>query len=89
VEFNNAFFDELGRSAGVVALTDEAAERVAAAARANAPRDTEAYVNGIVVRRKFQDRAVSLVVGTDPKTMLIEAKTGNLARSIKAAGKRG
>ncbi|MBF4625546.1 HK97 gp10 family phage protein [Clavibacter sp. VKM Ac-2872] len=89
MEFNQAFFEELGRSGPVIALTDEAAERVAAAARASAPVDTHAYQEGIVVRRKFQDRAVALVVGTDPKTMLIEAKTGNLARAVKAARKSG
>jgi hypothetical protein len=89
VEFNDAFFDHLGRSAGVTALVVEGAERVAAAARASAPEKTGAYKASIGVKLKYQDRAVALVVATDPKTMLIEAKTGNLARAVKKAGRRG
>jgi hypothetical protein len=89
VQFNNAFFDELGRSAGVQALTLEAAERVAAAARSGAPVKTGAYKASIGVKLKYQSRAVALVIATDPKTMLIEAKTGNLARAVKKAGRRG
>lgn len=89
MQFNNAFFDQLGRSAGVTALTLEAAERVAETARESAPVKSGAYKASIKVKLKYQSRAVALVVATDPKTMLIEAKTGNLARAVKKAGRRG
>lgn len=89
VDFNNAFFDQLSRSPGVVALVDEATERIAATARSTAPTDTNEYRSGIVTAGKFQRRYVGLVIGTDPKTMLIESKTGNLARALRANGKGG
>lgn len=89
VEFNDAFFDRLSRSPGVAALVDQAVERVAATARANAPADTGDYRSGIVTASKLQRRYVGLVIGTDPKTMLIESRTGNLARALRANTRRG
>ncbi|GAA1736858.1 HK97 gp10 family phage protein [Microcella frigidaquae] len=83
MQFNNAFFEQLSRSPGVVSVTVEAANRVAATARENAPVDSGKYRKGIVVRKKFQRRVVALVEGTDPKTMLIESKTGNLVRALQ------
>lgn len=89
MQFNNAFFEELSRSPGVQAVTVEAANRVAATARSQAPRDSGDYAKGIVVRKKFQRRVVALVEGTDPKTMLIESKTGNLVRALQANKRSG
>lgn len=88
VDFNDSFFEQLGRSPGVVALVNTATEAIAATARGTAPTDTEDYRDGIVTEGKYQDRYVGLVVGTDPKTMLIESKTGNLARALRQNGKR-
>lgn len=85
MKFNNSFFEELGRSAGVTKLVTDKAEQIAAIARSTAPVDTGDYRDGIKVELKHQDRSVALVVGTDPKTMLIESKTGNLVRALKAA----
>lgn len=82
--FNNDFFNQLGRSPGVIAGVDAVVEEIAATARSTAPEDTGDYKNGITTAGKMQDRYVGLAVGTDKKTMLIESKTGNLAR----AGKR-
>lgn len=87
VQFSNSYFDQLSRSPGVVNLTLAAARKIAATARSTAPSATSAYRNGIVVRLKYQRRAVALVVGTDKKTMLIESKTGNLARALRAHAK--
>lgn len=84
VQFNNAYFEQLSRSPGVVRITVDAARRIAATARSTAPAATGAYRNSIVVRLKYQRRAVALVVGTDRKTMIIESKTGNLARALRA-----
>jgi len=87
VKFNNAFFEELSRSAGVVNLVTEAAEKVAATARQTAPVDSGDYRDGIKVVLKYQRRVVALVVGTDKKTMLVESKHGTLARALRANGK--
>ena len=84
IVFNNAFFNELGRSPGVVRLVDQVTEEIAETARSTAPVDSGEYRDGIQAQGKFQDRYVGLVVGTDRKTMLIEAKTGNLARALRA-----
>lgn len=89
MQFNNAFFEELGKSAGVTNLVRTVAEDVARRARASAPRDTGDYADGITVRMKVQERrSVALVVGTDPKTLLVESKTGNLVRALQTK-KRG
>lgn len=89
VDFNESFFQDLSRSAGVTNLCMGIAENIAADARSTAPVDTEAYRKGIVVRLKHQKRSVALVVATDPKSMLIEAKTGNLVKALQRAKRRG
>lgn len=89
MEFNNAFFEKLSTSPEVTALVTEAAERIAAIARETAPVDSGDYKNGIAVVVKRQKRSVALVVASDPKSMIIEAKTGNLVRALKAGRKRG
>jgi hypothetical protein len=89
VTFNNAFFEELSVSEPVTALVVEAADRVAEIARNALPRITGDYANGIGVAVKHQKRSVALVVASDPKSLIIESKTGNLARALKAAHKRG
>jgi hypothetical protein len=87
MKFDNKFFVDLGTSAGVTQLCVDAAERIAEHARASAPVDTGDYRDGIKVEVKHHAklRNVALVVGHDRKTMLIESKTGNLARALKAS----
>lgn len=90
VNFNDAFFAEIGKSAKVTNLCLEVANKVLTKAQADAPKETRDYVNGLqikVVERKFRNAV--LVVGTDWKTLIIEAKTGNLARSLQAVKKSG
>lgn len=91
VKYNNAFFEQLSRSPKVSALCRGVAENVAAIARSTAPAASRKYRNGIVVIRKFQKRVVWVVVASDPKSMIIESKTGNLVRALNAAkrGRRG
>jgi len=88
MEFNNAFFEQLGRSPAVVAVCVAKAERVAAAARASAPVDSGDYKSRITVsvepRRR---RNAAVVTAADWKSLLIESKTGNLARALKAVGR--
>lgn len=88
MQFNEEFFQELSRSPGVEALVLQVAEEVAADIRATAPVDTGAYKKGFQVRLKRQKRSVALVVGTDPKTLLIESKTGTMVRALQRAKKR-
>ena len=85
VEFNERFFDEILRSAQVEALCMSKAKQAAAIARATAPVDTGSYRDGITVETKnSRHRRSFRVVGHDPKTLLIEVQTGNLARALKA-----
>lgn len=86
--FDDAAMDALTRSPGVVAAVMGVAEQIAAQARASAPVDSGDYRSSIKTGVKFQERAVGLVYSDDPKAMLIEARTGNLARAAKKAGRR-
>jgi hypothetical protein len=88
MQFNNAFFEELSVSEPVTALVVDAAERIAGIARETAPVDTGEYRNSIAVTVKRQKRSVALVVATDAKWAVIEAKTGNLVRALKAGRRR-
>lgn len=86
IRFNQGFFDTILRSSKVTEMTDAAAERALAAARANAPVDTGAYRAGLhVEHHEAKYRTTSRVVGGDEKTLLVESRTGNLARALKAA----
>ncbi len=86
IEFNQAFFDNVLRSPGVDGIVKQAAERAASVARATAPVDTGSYRDRIrVVVRESRYRRVYRVVAQDPKSLIIESKTGNLARALKAA----
>lgn len=88
VFFNDRFFDEIMRSAAVVGLCEAKAQRVLAAAKASAPVDSGAYRAGLAVERHDSaHRAVVRVVGSDAKTLLVESKTGNLARALRRAGR--
>lgn len=85
VTFNDSYFDEILNSAGVQRLCRSKAEQALAIARATAPVDTGAYRAGLAVEAKRSaHRTVYRVVGHDRKTLLIEAKTGNLVRALKA-----
>jgi hypothetical protein len=86
VTFNTVYFDQIMKSAGVESVTREAAERALAIAKSTAPVDTGSYRDQLHLEmRESQYRRVIRVVGSDPKTMLIESKTGNLARALKAS----
>ena len=86
LRFDDFYFKRILRSAGVNALTKAAAEKVLARAKATAPVDTGAYRKGLQIKKTgAATRDVYLVVGTDWKTLLVESKTGNLARALKGA----
>lgn len=84
---NPAGFRELLTSPGVSGDLKSRADRVAAQATSTAPRDSGEYAAGIeVVMENHRDRVVAHVVATAPHSMRVEANTGNLARSLDAAG---
>lgn len=87
MQFNKAFFDELLVSAPVAKLVDDGAQKVANVARATAPVDSGDYKRGIRVGSKRQKRVVGLVQATDEKSMIIEARTGNLVRALRSVGR--
>lgn len=61
-------------------------ERVASAARASAPVQTGNYRDRIEVWEVTTDRAVVRVGSRAPHGHLVEARTGNMARALNAAG---
>lgn len=85
-EANPRFFETVLRQPRVERLVDEVADTALTNARASAPVDTEAYRNGLhIEHHESRYRRTARVVGSDEKTMLIESKTGNLARALKGA----
>jgi len=88
VTFNNDWFDDLSRSPGVAQLVDKITEEIAETARQTAPAESGAYRDGISTASKLQRRYVGLVVAGDEKSMIVESKTGNLARALRAHAKR-
>lgn len=84
VDFDNSYFDEIMKSAGVAKLTDSKANEALQEAKRTAPVDEGDYRDGLmVVKRDTRYRHTARVIGEDAKTLLIEARTGNLARALK------
>lgn len=80
--------DALTRDPGIVRAVAQATEEIASTARSTAPEDSGDYKDGIVTRLKYQDRVVGVVEATDPKSLIVESKTGNLARAVKRNARR-
>jgi len=86
IEFNPRFFETVLRAPAVEQLVDGIAASAQRTAKATAPVDEGDYRDGIrVEHHESRYRRAARVVGTDEKTMIIESKTGNLARALKAA----
>lgn len=79
---------ELKRDPAIVAMMTAKGGAMLAAAQASAPVDTGAYKAGLKVEVDMHpiSGAVVHVMGTDPKSLSVESRTGNLARSLNAAG---
>jgi len=87
VVLNHSGIAAVLKSPEVAAELHRRAERAAAAARASAPVASGAYLASIkVVDEVHKDRVVSRVYAKDPKSLLVEANTGNMARALDAAG---
>lgn len=90
MKFNSGYFNRLGHSPEVTELCVSIAERGAAIARSTAPVDTGEYRDGIHVEVAHREsRNVALIVSADPKTLIIESKTGNLVRALNAVKSGG
>lgn len=88
IEIPSAFFEQLGRSAGVETAVVGIAEEGAAAARTSAPVDSGDYQRGIGVEvRRGRGRTVARIVANDPKSLLVEARTGNLQRAGRSVSR--
>lgn len=80
---NQAGFQKLAHSAKVAAVCKAAGEKVAAIARSTAPVDTGDYAASIhVIIEDHPSRVTAQVVASDPKALLIESLTGNMARAV-------
>lgn len=86
VQLNHRTIAELLGSEEVRAELTKRAERVLAAAKASAPVATGAYRDGLHIEQATTDRAVVRVRGNTDHDWIVEARTGNLARAIDAAG---
>ncbi|WP_404474839.1 hypothetical protein [Microbacterium aerolatum] len=81
--------NELARSAGIAGAVMDATNAIAQTARTDAPvGETEEYRDSIKTRLKFQERAVGIVYSDDDKALIVESKTGNLARAVKKNARR-
>ena len=99
VDFNDKFFEDILNSAKVKQLTRQAANRVLAEAKTSAPvgdpsdpvykdpaRHPGQYRDGLGIEEvKRAHRTTVMVVGHDAKTLLVESRTGNLAKALKKA----
>lgn len=87
-QFDDGGMDALARSSGIVNVVRQTTERLAGVIRSTAPEDKGDYRNGIHTRVKFQRRPVGVVEATDEKSLIIEAKTGVMARAVKRSARR-
>lgn len=86
IKINRRGAAELLKSPEVRALVRPHAERVAARAKASAPVDSGEYQEKIGVESDTTDRVVERVVARAAHSLIVEAKTGNLARALGAEG---
>lgn len=90
MKWNEGFFSEILHSAKVTRLISDPGETVAALARANAQVDTGAYRDGIHMKIvSTPTRNIAVIVASDPKSLIIEARTGNLAKALGQVVGRG
>lgn len=86
VQLNSAGMAELLNSDGVRAELTGRAESVLGAARSGAPVVTGAYRDSLHIEQHATDRAAVRVVAGSDHGLEVEARTGNLARALDAAG---
>jgi len=85
---SNWDLDELARSPEITGAVMRETNRIATIIVDDAPVESGGFKTGIHVSTKYQERSVGLVEATDPKSLLIEAKTGIMARAVKKAARK-
>lgn len=85
VKMNGAGVKEVLNSSGTRALLTSKAGPVLSAAQSGAPVATGEYRDNLHIVQDTTDRAVVRVVSTVAHGMIVEAKTGNLARALDSA----
>lgn len=88
MKWDNAAMNELARSKAVTGPVMKATAKIAQIIRNDAPVGDGDYRDGIQTHLKYQERGVGVVEATDEKSLLLEAKTGIMARSVKKAAKK-
>lgn len=86
VTLNSAGVAALLRSRGVDQALEILARRVEARAKATAPVETGEYRDSIHVETRLRGRVVKRIGSGVDHARVVEAKTGNLARALDAAG---
>ena len=82
---NHGGIAELLKSDGVRAELTRRAERVLSAAEASAPVVTGEYRSSLHIEQHTTSRAAVRVVSDSDHALVVESKTGNLARALDAA----
>jgi hypothetical protein len=83
LKWNEAFFRQTLKSPQARSLATGAAQEIAGDARASAPVDSGEYRDLIDVEvSETENRVVATVIARARHSMIVEARTGNLARSL-------
>lgn len=85
-EQKSAGIKELLTSEGVRADLTSRMSAAESTAKSNAPVESGEYRDSIHVEQDTTDRVVVRLVADAPYAMVVESKTGNLARSLDSAG---
>lgn len=86
VTLNHDGMAALLKSGEVRAELTSLAGSVLSAAQSGAPVATGEYRDGLHIEQATTDRAVVRVAGSSDHDWIVEARTGNLARALDAAG---
>lgn len=76
---------ELLNSAGVRSVLTGPAQNVLSACQSNPPYESGEYAAAFKLVSDSTDRAVERVINTAPHAMLVEARTGHMARALGSA----
>lgn len=86
VRLNSGGMKSLLNDSGVAAELERRGQAVLSTARATAPYRTGEYRNGLFLIPATTDRAVVRIGTRAPHGMIVEWKTGNLAKALDSAG---
>ncbi|MGV9181814.1 hypothetical protein [Arcanobacterium canis] len=88
IKFDPGFAESILRSPGIKSLINAKANAALHAAQASAPVDSGTYKKSIKIStRHSKHRDVAVIESDDKGALAIEARTGNLARALRSAGR--